>query len=175
VQARATISSFPFLGRLFVQQRVEKIHLHVTDLSVDRLVFATVDVRLDGVHVDRSRLIQDQDVRLRSIDRGTVVAEVTSEELSAALGNPVRIAAGGVDVEVLGKRVHADVQVRDNRLSLQVAGLSVPAFAIPRTSLLPCLDHLQALDGRLHFSCTLDGVPAPLLNLINGAAARAGA
>jgi hypothetical protein len=174
VQARATISSFPFLGRLFVQQRVDQVHVHIADLAIDRFTFANVDVDLRRVHIDRNRLFQDQEVRVTKIDHGTGTAEITAEELSAALGTKVQVAAGGVEVEVFGRRVKADVQVRDNRLALQVAGASLPALTVPKTSLLPCIDNLEVLDGRLHFSCTLNTVPPAILDLINGAAARSG-
>jgi hypothetical protein len=174
VQAKATISSFPFLGRLMFQQRVDQVHLHVTDFAIDKFTFASVDVNLHGVHIDRNRLFKDQEVRVTEIDHGTATAEITTEELSAAVGAKVEITAGGVVFDVLGKSVKADVQVRDNRLTLQVAGLSLPAVTVPRTSLLPCIDNLQVLDGRLHFSCSLNGVPPAILDLINGAAARSG-
>lgn len=172
VRARAHISSFPFLGRLLVEQDVTHVDLHIDDVGVNGLTFDRVDLDLSGVRVDREALVGNQRVRVTGIDRGAVAADLGQAALSTALGTDVEIADGRVQIVVAGHRVGADVEVRDNRLSLRVAGVTLPSFTVPGTALLPCLGNAQVLDGHVHFSCTVDHVPPAILDLINGAANR---
>lgn len=170
MRAKAHISSFPFLGRLLVSQDVSHVDVHIDDLAVTGLTFAVVDVDFTGVRVDRNELLTDQRVRVTGIDEGAVTAELDQQALSSALGTRVEIVNGRVEVDALGRKVAADVEVRDNRLALRVAGVNLPTFTVPGTALLPCLGNADVLDGRIRFSCTVHQVPPALLDLINGAA-----
>lgn len=173
VRAEADISSFPFLGRLLVQQEVAHVDVHITDLDVSGLTFDHVDVAFSGVDVDRGELLSNQRVRVTGVKTSAVTADVTAASLSTAIGAPVTIADGQVQVEVLGHKVAATVDVVGSRLSLRVAGAQLPSFAVPSTGLLPCIGNADLRDGRIEFKCSVQNVPPGLLDLINGAAKAA--
>jgi DUF2993 family protein len=159
----ARISSFPFVPRLLTSGDVARITVAAADVTVDRLTFARVSVDLDDVTLDRSRLFDERKVVLESLGRGTATAEVTQDRLSDALGVPVTLAAGRVQVRVAGQQVTASATVSDNTLRVTVAGLSVPGLKIPKLPLLPCVADLVILPGRVRLSCTVDQVPPELV------------
>ena len=113
--------------------------------------------------LDRTRLFDDRKVVLESLGRGTATAEMTQDRLSEALGVPVTLEAGRVQVRVAGQQVTASASVSDNTLRLTVAGLSVPGLKIPKLPLLPCVADVVILPGRARLTCTVDQVPPELV------------
>ena len=63
----ASITSFPFLGRLLIAGSVQEVRVQVGPAAAGRLTFASVAVDLHDVHVDRNRLIRQREVRLTGI------------------------------------------------------------------------------------------------------------
>ena len=165
-QARARITSFPFLGRLLASGTVTDLSVSVDDVVAERLRFATVAVDLDEVRVSRDELLSGRRVVLRDVGRGTARADMTQEELSRLVGLPVTVEPGRVSVRVAGRQVTATASVRGNVLRLAVAGAQLPALTIPRLPLVPCLADLELLPGRVRLTCRLDQVPPDLVGRI---------
>jgi len=159
----ARIESFPFLGRLLTSGAVSHIRIAAADVTADRLTFARASLDLQDVTFDRSSLLSQRQVVLKSLRRGTAVADVTQDRLSALLGVPVMLEPGRVRVRVAGQLVTAAASVTDNTLRVTVAGLSLPALRIPKTSLLPCVADAAVLPGLVRLSCEVDTLPAELL------------
>lgn len=159
----ARIESFPFLGRLLSAGTVARIRITTAEVTAEGLTFARVSLDLADVTFDRGRLLSVRAVVLKSLGRGTAVAEVTQERLSEVLGVPVTLSPGRVQVRVAGQPVTAKASVSDNTLRVTVAGLSVPALRIPRLSLLPCVADAEIVAGRVRLSCQVDQLPAELL------------
>ena len=169
VQVHANIDSFPFLGRIAVQQEVREVELTSPDIKSGPLIVENVRLVLDDVQIDRNALLKDQKVVVESVTTGRAEADITEESLSAALGTQVHIAAGKVTADVVGRTVTADLAVRGNELTVRIPGLLLPPLVLPGSDLLPCLGDAQVGDGRIHFSCEVHGIPPAVVKLVNGA------
>lgn len=159
----ARIESFPFLGRLLTSGSVSHVRISAGEVSAERLTFARVSLDLEDVTFDRTSLFSERKVVLEALRRGTAVAEMTQDRLSELLGVAVTLEPGRARVRVAGQLVTATASVTDNTLRLTVAGLSVPALRVPRTSLLPCVGQAEIIAGRIRLSCQVDALPPELL------------
>ena len=159
----ARISSFPFLARLLTSGEVSRVRVATAGVTVEGLTLHRVSVDLDDVTVDRDRLLSERKIVLTALERGTVHAEVTQEELSDRLGVPVTLEAGRARVRVGGQTVTATASVSNNTLRLSVAGLSVPSLRIPKLPLVPCVADAEIVPGLVRLSCRVDEVPAELV------------
>ncbi|MCU1450479.1 MAG: hypothetical protein JWP02_2649 [Acidimicrobiales bacterium] len=163
----ASITSFPFLGRLLVAGSVQDARVRVGPVVAGRVTFASVAVDLHDVRVDRNRLINEQKVRLTSIGSGTVTAELTAAEVSRLLGAPVSFEPGRVTVGIRGVSVSAPVSVVDS--SLVLGGGQAPLrLKVPHAPLFPC-DATQAVarQGVVEVSCTGNRVPPELVGSVS--------
>ncbi|MBV8980483.1 MAG: LmeA family phospholipid-binding protein [Acidimicrobiia bacterium] len=161
--ASASITSFPFTGRLLAAGQVPEVRVRVAPVIAGEVTFASVSVDLHDVHVDRNRLVNDRTVQLTGLGSGTVTAELTDVEISRMAGTRVRFTPGRVTVSAAGIEASADVQITDGSMSL--AGLRIPfKFKIPRAPLFPC-DATSAVvvQGAVDVSCTVHEVPAELV------------
>ncbi|HUR79086.1 MAG TPA: DUF2993 domain-containing protein [Acidimicrobiales bacterium] len=156
----ATIDGFPFLPKLILGSEVSHVGVHLENIAAqDVLVFGEVEIDLDGVRFDRSRLINDRKARITAIDHGTVTATITEDALSKALrGAPVSISQGAITVA----GISVVPTIKDGRLS-------IGAFAIPATEYLPCASTVEVNEGRMEVSCEIDDVPPMLLDAVQDA------
>ena len=109
--ASASISSFPFLGRLLVSGTISEVDVSLADVTVRGVTFASVGVELRAVHIDRDALVQDRRVALQSIGRGTAVVEISGDEVSRLLGVPIVLEEGRAGVRVGGALVTVAARV----------------------------------------------------------------
>ncbi len=160
--ATADITSFPFLGRLFISGSVARVRVRVDGPRAGPLRLAAVVVDASGVVLDRGRLVKG-DVRVDDIDRGSVAVEIDGAALAETLRLPVTVRDGQVRLSVGGVAVPAAAAVDEGTLVLRVGGL--PAFRVPvvRTPLVPCtLATLTVTDDRVRMSCEMDELPSAL-------------
>lgn len=158
----ASITSFPFLGRLLVSGSVAEVRVRVDGPTAGGLRLSTVVVEASGVALDRSRLTSGQ-VRVEDIDSGSVAVEVDGAALAEAVNLPVTIGDGRVGIGVGGATVTADAAIEDGSLVLRVAG--APALRVPvvRTALVPCAVTTLAVVGeRVRLACEVDELPEAL-------------
>jgi hypothetical protein len=155
------ISSFPFVARLLLFGRVEKISAHVRHVSVDRLTLDQVDLTVTGVKLDRNQLFH-RNVVVKSIRTGTVAAVLSEQAVDQVLHLPITFGDGAVQLSVGGVTVGVSVAVADNQLRLSAAGheLTIP---IPELPVLPCVAGVTVEPGRLVLTCTFHQVPTALL------------
>jgi hypothetical protein len=174
------ISSFPFVPRLLLFGRVEKITAHVKHVSVASLTLDQVDLTVTGVKLDRSQLFH-RNVMVKSIRTGTVSAVLSEQAVEQVLHLPLTFGDGSVQLSIGGVTLGVSVAVVDNQLRLSAAGreLTIP---IPELPVLPCVAGVTVEPGRLVLSCTFHQVPTALLQEAaaparspTGAAAAAGA
>jgi len=158
----ASISSFPFLGRLLLSGTISQVDVSVRDLTVRGVTFASVGVRLRAVRIDTDALVQDRRVALASIGRGTAVVEISGDEISRLLGVTVVLESGRARVRVGGTLVPVSARVEGSTLVVEAAGVSLPAVDIPPLPLVACLRGTEILAGRLRLTCEVDRVPIEL-------------
>lgn len=138
----ASIDSLPFLGRLVVNGRVDRVTVHQEDVKARGIRFTAIDVDLRGVHIDRGALVRRRRVELTGIDRGTVTATIALGELLRLAGSA---ATGGVRLD------HGVLVIGDVRLDLAGAPL------------LPCLTSLRFEGAAVALTCRLHDPPIELL------------
>lgn len=158
----ASISSFPFVGRLLASGTISEVDVAVEDLTVRGVTFAMVGVRLRAVRIDRDAVVQDRRVTLAGIGRGTAVVEISGDEISRLLGVTVLLERGQARVRVGGTLVPVAARIEGSTLVVEAAGLSLPAVEIPPLPLVECLAGTEILPGRLRLTCEVDRVPAEL-------------
>lgn len=161
--ADADIDSFPFLGRLLAAGSAGDVRIRMTNVPAQRIAYSALEIDLSGVKVDRDLLFQRQ-VEVTDIDTGTVAVELTAPALSRALGVPVEVRAGTVEVTVRGQKVPARASVAGgDALQLTADPLPAQRIPIPRSPLVPCVRRAEVRGDRVRVSCTFEEVPEPLV------------
>ena len=172
LDVKVHIHSFPFLGRLLVRGEVSQVRASAVDVQEGQVTLHHLELDIHDVVIDRSRMLTSQRLYLRGTGRGSASADLTADALSNALGTPVQVVDGAVEITVAGQRVRADVATDQGMLALKVAGLTLPSFTIPTGGLLPCHPKATFAGDRIPLACTVTAVPARLVNMVNGATAR---
>jgi len=159
----ASISSFPFLGRLLVSNSISDVEVRAERAALGDLLTATVEVDLRGVRLQRDALLSGR-VKLEDIDAGTVTVELDADGLGQVLKVPVSIAGGQVSVTVAGRSVTGRATVDGGALVLEVAGLGALRVPIARSELITCaVAGVEVVGGTIRLSCEIDEVPPVLL------------
>jgi hypothetical protein len=136
------LESFPFLGRLAVSGRVERLTVHQEDVVAKGLQFDSVDVDLRGVRIDRGQLLRSRQVELTGIERGSVSATL-------GLAGLTRLAGG-----ILTHGVRLDDGV------LVIGDVRIDLSGVP---LLPCASRLRFVGASIVLTCSLHDPPVELL------------
>jgi hypothetical protein len=161
--AHVSISSFPFLGRLAADGTVPKIKTHVPGVTSGPFTFDSIDVTVNGVHVDRSALFNSRRVQVQRIDSGTVVADMTEAALDKVLGGAaVSLGNGVAQIRVGPVTATAVVSVVNNQLHVTASGVPINV-TLPKLTLIPCAVNAVVVTGHLRLSCAFQQVPAALL------------
>jgi hypothetical protein len=167
VGAAATISahidSFPFVARLLLSGDAGNIELHADRVANGTITLSALDLRLDGVRLNKDVLLSSHRAELTSIDHGVVTASLTAPDLSKVVGVPVTIGDGKVSVTVRGRTVAAEVVAAGDGIELRINPL--PAFKVPfaKSDLLPCgLADGRVQGDRLILTCKITEVPPAL-------------
>lgn len=171
--ASASLSPFPVLYHVVAGGDVPRAKLRLTGVPVGPLRIHEVTLALSEVKVSRRRLIIDQRADITSIGRALVTADVTSADLSHAIGQQVRVTSNGeIDVKVAGVVVAVAPRLEgDSKLVVEVDGFSVldvNLAAIPLVS--DCGFSLHASPGQLQLTCTMNPVPSSIVNALSGSA-----
>jgi hypothetical protein len=173
--ASASIRSFPFLGRLFVEGVVPEVKLTMEDVRFDVLLVQDLRLDLHRVEIDKGELTRGR-VRLLDIGEGRIDLRIDGSSLARAVDADVRFLDGSIEVhkrvggvDVVGR---GQLTLEGNTLRLRptsVEGVGVPASAFAVTyriadSLLPpCRAQVRAVAGGLAASCTFTEVPESLV------------
>lgn len=161
-----SVGGFPFLAKLALNGKVSEVDFHLENVDAGAVMFASVDVDLHGVHLDRDMLFGQRKARMTGLDRGTVTVDITQEALSDALRVPVRIERGQVTVTVLTQDVAVRPSVTtEGSLQFQGQGLArALTLTIPKTDTVPCLGKVTVLAGRLRLTCSIKEIPPAFLD-----------
>ncbi|MDP9404714.1 MAG: DUF2993 domain-containing protein [Actinomycetota bacterium] len=158
----ASISSFPFLGRLLVSGSVPRVEVRAERSALSDLLTGAVNVDLRGVELERDALFSGR-VRLQGINGGTITVELDAAALGRALKLPVSIAGGEVLVTLASRTVSARAAVDAGALVLDVAGLRTFRVPIARNGLVNCTAVAAEVAGStIGLTCQVDEVPPAL-------------
>jgi hypothetical protein len=149
----ASISSFPFVGRLLAQGMVSHIELTLHEVVGHRIPVEEVRLEVDGLQLDTGRLL-DGEIEVTDVDHVRVEALVTRDNVETVLGPLTDVAFALADGTTL--------RVRDGQVELG-AGVSFP---LPGSDLLPCDASATIDDGEVRITCTSDDLPQVVLDAI---------
>jgi hypothetical protein len=158
-RAAVDITSFPFVGRLAVSGTVPKLTADVTGVQAGGFTFATIDVVVDDLKVDTSKLTSRRLV-LQSISSGSVTADVTQASIDQQTKVPITLGSG--TVELAGYSIRPTLSVSGTQVTISVAPLPSVTISIPVLSILPCVGAAVIVPGALRLSCSLTALPPVL-------------
>lgn len=170
--ASADITGFPFLWDLVAEGSVDGVHIRLTGVPAGLLRLQSVDVQLTDTRIERTALIDDRQVRVRSIAAARATVVVTAAELSSAVGEPVSLPGDGrILVGALGRQSPASVSVEAGHdLVLRVDGVPALESNLDSSPLVPQCDLVLVIGtGQLSVSCQVAPVPGRLVEAIAGA------
>lgn len=172
----AEISSFPFLGRIALFGSVDRLELRLDEILGRGVDVATLELRIDGLRLDRSSLLETNQVRITAIDSARLTANISEEALNAVVPVPgvrIDLVDDAVELTVAGRTVTAGIEVSDGRLTFRppdpVPDVSLP---LPSSELLPCRVSGRVRQDRLELTCVTDRLPQIVVDAIGSADLR---
>lgn len=172
--ASATLGGFPFLYEVLADGSVASVDLTLNEVPAGGLTIESVHVHLVKVDIDKSELIHQRKVTIRSIASGTASVTLTAPELSAATGQTVTLtSAGQVMVGVGGREVPATASVvAGDVLEIKVSGLPLITVHLSGNPIVPeCSFSLVVTGSGVTASCTMTPVPPAVIAAISQQAA----
>ena len=165
----ASISSFPFLYDLLVEDKANQVTVHLTGVPVGPLTIDRIDVKAEGVHIDTGYLISHQKARIKSIDRADAALTLNAANLTAATGVQLSISGSTVTASVAGVNIPVTVAVNDGHtLSLDVQGQHTFSFDLQASPIIPtCGLQLTTSGGTITLECQVSPVPPALVAAIS--------
>ena len=158
----ASISSFPFLGRLLVKGKVSHFELVLHQVVGHRIPVEELRLDVDGLELDRTSLFGDKDVEITGIDKVRLQARITREDVEAVLGPLTDLAFTLTD--------GATLTVADGQVQL-ASGVSFP---LPGTELIPCDATAKVRHDDIVVECTSDHLPQVVVDAVGSLELRRG-
>jgi hypothetical protein len=174
--ASASVGTFPVLYRFVAEGTVPEVNVALSYVPISTLVVAEIHVSLHKVRIERAALLDQREVRIRSIASGTASVVVTAGELSAAVGRAVSLpGAGRIDVATAVGMVDATVALEaGDVLVVSAAGSTLLRVDLASSRLVPACDmSLEIEKGEVTASCSVSPVPTSVVQAISGAAGSA--
>lgn len=163
---RVHIDSFPFVLRVLNDGSVEKLEVSLRSVESAGVRVDEVKLTIDELVLDRDALLDDHEIKLVEIDRATIEAWVSAEDLSRVAEVPVKIEGGKVSVTVRGKEYTGTAKVSKHAVLLLVEGVPPILSPLPSTDLLPCEPDLDVDGDRIHVACSVDEVPPAVARVL---------
>lgn len=170
----ATIGGFPFLPPLLLSGSVARVDVVADGVPAGAFSFDRVSVRASQLRLDRNRLLARHVAEPVSIASAVVRADLTSAELSKALGQTITFGSDGRLTVVVGQsRLPAEARiVGGHMLVVTVAGRAVATVDLSGSQLLSaCALTMTVSYGVMTFDCRLAPVPASFLKALAGSRA----
>lgn len=163
---RARIRSFPFVGRLLVSGKVSQVDVTAQHSAAGGLALADIRVRVEEVEMDTDAAMDGRAV-VKSIDRGSVQADLRQSEINSRLprGFQVQMGQGTATVSGPGGAEARLALSPEGRIQLRIANRALLDLPLPETALLPCRPEATFVPGALRLVCTFTEVPPLLLDL----------
>ncbi len=140
----ADIDSFPMITRVLLTGQVKELSVTLDQVARQRLTFAEVTFQVSGIDVDRAAILQ-REVKIKSIDRGTVTATVDLGALGGILGR-------------IGSFIGNDVRVEDGQLHIGPSSFPLG------DDIFPCDPDGQIEGEQVILTCSTTEIPDALLD-----------
>ena len=165
----ASISSFPFLYDLLVEDKANQVTVHLTGVPVGPLTIDRIDVKAQGVHIDTGYLISHQQARIKSIDRADAALTLNAADLTAATGVQLSISGSTVTASIAGVNIPVTLGINDGHtLTLDVQGQHTFSFDLQRSPIIPaCGLQLTTSNDAITLECRVSPVPPAVVAAIS--------
>jgi hypothetical protein len=158
----ASISSFPFVGRLLVQGRVSHVSLTLDDVVGHQIPVDELRLDVDGLELDRRSLLDSQHVEITGVDHVRFRARITRANVESVLGPLTDVAFTLTD--------GATLRVADGHVQLG-PGVSFP---LPGSEVVPCDATAHVEHDEVVVECASDRLPQILLDAVGSLELRNG-
>lgn len=171
--ASASISSFPYIGRLVGWGDIDHIDISMASLHVSQPI-DEVKVHIDGLHMDRDALLGESHVEIKRVDHVSVTVFIAArriQTLADQVGLSLSFEDGGIRLN--GDRL--DVATANSLLTVSGGRLTTPlSVPIPAgdPEVLPCQPGVEVRKDGIRLSCATDRVPRILLDAIGSPTLR---
>ena len=160
------IGGFPFLWNLLADGKVSSVHVHIGPTSSGSFQVAAVNVTVDRVRVQTSALLDGGAVKVLSAGPADIEAVVTASQISAAVGQPIRLLANGdASMVIFGSPVTMRPSISPGGgIALGVPGVPTARLPLPSPFHLGgCAPSLHISAGQAAFGCHFQIVPQAIL------------
>jgi hypothetical protein len=165
--AKANIDSFPFTGKLLFEGRVEHVEIKLSKLTGVADVIDELDLRIDGLEMDKRALLGRQNVEIKKVDKVIVSAILGSARLQALANRFGALLAFDKD-KLTVNGVPVAVAVEGDQLVLSAPGLPALRVPIPASSadLLPCTPSTSITKDGIALTCQTTRLPKIVIDAI---------
>lgn len=165
-EVEAGIDSFPFLGKLLLQERVPTLRVRLTEVGGYGLDVAELRVVAHDIRLDRD-VLRRGEVRVTGVGRVRAEARIGEAAIRQAAGVDLELLAGGqARVTVQGVTATADAEVVDGQIRFVVDPLPAITLPLPATGLLPCQPQVEVVEDALLAWCEAERLPDILVEVI---------
>lgn len=162
-QVDVRVSSFPFLGRVLLRGRIERVTAELREYRKGGVEVSWVQLVVDGLRIDRDVLVEDHKLVISGLDRARAEAHISAAAASRSLGTPVAfVDEDRVQVIVAGTPIVVHLTLEERTVNLRSPGLSPLALRLPGRDVLPCDPRAKVESGLLVVHCSFAELPPAL-------------
>lgn len=165
-QPTVRIGGFPFLWNLLADGTVRSVSLHLGPTGSGSLRVAAVNATVEGVRVRTASLFQGGVVKVLSAGPADIRAVLTAEQISAAMGRPIRLLADGdATVSLFGRTLTLHPSITSGGgVALGIPGFPSVHMPLPNAFHLGgCAPTLRISSGQAVLGCHFQTVPQAIL------------
>lgn len=160
------IESFPFIGRVLWNGRVERLRLGASELRSRGVTLRDVELEVTGLTIDRDKLFDTQEIAITAIDRAKLSASIAIDDVAKLAKVPVSVKNGRVEVRYGGKTYEGRILILNHLITLNVDGLPRMVVPLPEHAYLPCDPALEIVDDHLEIACSINALPPALAEVL---------
>lgn len=161
-----SIDSFPFVLKVLMDGSVDQLQVSMRSLEQQGVRVDEARLTIDGLVLNKDRLIDDHELEVVEIDDATIEAWVTGEDIGKVAKVPVKISEGGVSVTYKGKTYSGTAKVSKHAVLVMVDGMPPLLSPLPSYDFLPCEPDLDVDGDRIHVQCTVDELPPAVAEVL---------
>lgn len=160
------IDAFPFVGWVLLDGSVERLVVTLHALREGDVEVERFRLSVDGLVLDRERLLDEHVLAVTSIDRVRIEGRITADAAARALGVPVELTEGTVRVGVQGRATRASLSVSGRTLVLSITGTPPLVIPLPPEAYLPCRPEVAIEEDRLTVACSATALPPAVMAVL---------
>lgn len=160
------IASFPFVGRVLWNGRVERLRVSTRELRSRGVTLRDIELEVVGLTIDRDALLDDGRIAVIGIDRARLSGRIAIEDVARLAKLPMTVENGRVTVQYQGKTYEGRILILNHLVTVNVDGLPPAVVPLPEHAHLPCEPALEIVGDHLEIACTIRALPPALAQVL---------